>query len=144
MSTLVINRSFLKIAVNYLLASIFVAFFGVVYEMFSYGVYSYYMLYAFVFPLIGGVLPFLLLAIYGDSERFSKIKTPTALSRGLYHCGIATLTVGSVICGVLEIYGTTSYLTKYYWIVGVTLILTGLLLCKAKLPKNDSIDADDI
>lgn len=134
LSTSVINRSFLKIALNYLLFSIFVAFFGAVYEMFSYGVYSYFMLYAFAFPLVGGVLPFFLLAVYGGSERFSKIKLPTALSRGLYHCGIATLTIGSVICGVLEIYGTTSYLTKYYWIVGGLLMIGSLILYRATFP----------
>lgn len=144
MSTSVINRSFLKIAFTYILASIFVAFFGAVYEVFSYGVYSYFMLYAFAFPLIGGVLPFFALAIYGGSARFSKIKTPTAISRGLYHCGLVTLTVGSVICGVLEIYGTTSYLTKYYWIVGILLIIFSFILYKVRIPGKDSTDSDDI
>ena len=128
LSTSVINRSFLKIALNYLLFSIFAAFFGAVYELFSHSVYSYFMLYAFAFPLVGGTLPYFLLAMYGGSTRFSKIKLPTALSRGFYHCGIVTLTVGSIICGVLEIYGTTSYLSKYYWIVGGVLILLSFIL----------------
>ena len=134
MSTSVINRSFLKIALNYLLFSIFVAFFGAIYELFSHSVYSYFMLYAFAFPLAGGTLPYFLLAMYGGSTRFAKIKLPTALSRGFYHCGIATLTVGSVICGVLEIYGTTSYLTKYYWIMGIVLVIGSLILYQATFP----------
>ena len=141
LSTSVINRSFLKIALNYLLFSIFVAFFGAVYEVFSHSVYSYFMLYAFAFPLVGGTLPYFLLAMYGDSARFTKIKLPTALSRGFYHCGIVTLTVGSVICGVLEIYGTTSYLSKYYWIVGGVLILLSFILYKVKSLGNDSTES---
>lgn len=31
---------------------------GAVYETFSHGVFSYYMIYAFAFPLAGGVIPF--------------------------------------------------------------------------------------
>ncbi len=126
MSTSVINRTYLKTALVYLGVTIFVAFFGAVYELFSHGVYSYCMLYAFAFPLVGGVLPFFLLGLWGNAPSLRhRIKTPTALARKLHHAGIATLTVGSIICGVLEIYGTTSYLTKYYWIVG------GLLLVAA-------------
>ena len=140
LSTSVINRSFLKIALNYLLFSTFVAFFGAIYEVFSYGVYSYFMLYAFAFPLVGGTLPYFLLAMYGGSARFTKIKLPTAISRCLYHCGIVTLTVGSIICGVLEIYGTTSYLTKYYWIVGGALILLSFILYRTTFPASQQTE----
>ena len=42
----------------YLLLALVLALFGAVYEVFSHGVYSYYMLYAFAFPLAGGALPF--------------------------------------------------------------------------------------
>ena len=42
----------------YLLVTILCAAFGAVYELFSHGVFSYYMLYAFGVPLLGGVLPF--------------------------------------------------------------------------------------
>ena len=72
--------------------------------------------------------PVLLLAIHGNSERFSKIKKPTVSVPRPLSLRHRNTYCRSVICGVLEIYGTTSYLTKYYWIVGVTLILTGLLL----------------
>ena len=36
---------------------------GAVYELFSHGVYSYFMLYAFLFPLAGGALPLLALSL---------------------------------------------------------------------------------
>ena len=131
MSTSVTNRTILKTAFTYLLISIFVALFGAIYEMFSYGVYSYFMLYAFAFPLIGGTLPFFLLGMWGYSR-----KIPTALARNLYHSGIATLTVGSIIRGVLDIYGTTNQLSNYYWIIGVLLLITGVLSYLLQRPKS--------
>lgn len=122
LSTSVTNRSILKTAFTYLLISLFVALFGAIYEVFSYGVYSNFMIYAFAFPLVGGCLPFFLLGFWGYNR-----KLPTSLSRNLYHSGIATLTVGSVIRGVLEIYGTTNALSDYYWIVGIILVTAGLI-----------------
>ena len=49
-----------RITFRYLLATVLCAVFGAVYELFSHGVYAYGMLYAFAFPLVGGVLPCLL------------------------------------------------------------------------------------
>lgn len=46
----------------YLAVTLVCAAFGAVYEIFSHGVYSYFMLYAFAFPLCGGVLPCFLFA----------------------------------------------------------------------------------
>ena len=42
----------------YLFVSLFCVLFGAVYEYFSHEVYSYFMIYAFVIPQVGGVLPF--------------------------------------------------------------------------------------
>ncbi len=135
LSTSVTNRTFLKIAFTYLLISIFVALFGGIYEIFSHGVYSNYMIYAFSFPLVGGCLPFFILGMWsylGSSAHPLCLKAPGTLSRNLYHSGIATLTMGSIIRGVLDIYGTTSYLSKVYWIVGIPLILAAIIvyICK--------------
>ena len=41
-----------------LAVTVFVAFAGAVYEHFGRGVYSYYMIYAFAFPLLMGVVPY--------------------------------------------------------------------------------------
>lgn len=110
-----------KTAFVYLLVALFFALFGAVYEIYSHEVYSYYMLYAFSFPLIGGTLVFNILS-------FLKLqKYPNAIARNLYHSGIATLTVGSVVQGVLEIYGTTNALSDYYWSVGMVLIVIGVV-----------------
>ena len=109
-----------KAGFHYLSVSLFCVLFGAVYEYFSHEVYSYFMLYAFVFPLCGGALPFTALAL-GRT-----VKMPSFLPRQLYHFGIATLTVGSVMKGVLEIYGTTNDLTSIYWYVGIPLIVAAL------------------
>ena len=76
------------------------------------------MLYAFAFPLVGGVLPFFLLLC-------TRRPFPNRLTRSVYHAGIATLTVGSLVSGALEIYGTTSGLTAVYWIAGAALCVAG-------------------
>jgi len=112
----------LRIAKFYLLAALFTAFFGGVYEIFSHEVYSFSMIYAFAYPLAGGVLPFLLLAQRGGKN------FPGAAARQIYHAGIATLTVGSIMRGVLEIYGTTNSLVRWYTIAGLALVITGLAI----------------
>lgn len=113
-------RAAAKTSFVYLLISLFCALFGAVYERFSHGVYSFYMIYAFAFSLAGGTLPFFVLHL------LRAVKYPGALARNLYHSGIATLTVGSIVRGVLEIYGTTNVLARYYWIAGGALLLAGI------------------
>ena len=115
-----ITRQAAKTALIYLLISLFCALFGAVYEMFSHEVYSFYMLYAFTFPLAGGTLPFLAMSLF-------RKRYPKTIARNIYHSGIATLTVGSIIQGVLEIYGTTNHLTGLYWLVGVILLFAGII-----------------
>lgn len=77
------------------------------------------MIYAFAFPLAGGTLPFLLISL-SRPKRY-----PGAVAQNLYHSGVATLTVGSIIRGVLDIYGTTNSLTQLYWFIGVVLMGAG-------------------
>ena len=108
----------LRIAVNYVAAALFCALFGAVYEIFSHEVYSYPMIYAFAIPLAGGALPFLATAA-GLVRRW---RFPGVVSRSLYHAGIAVLTVGSILRGILEIYGTTNMLLWAYWIAGGLLV----------------------
>lgn len=100
----------------YLLISLFCLLFGAVYERFSHEVYSGFMLYAFAIPLIGGTLLCFLL------DQYSKNWMPGRLIRNLYNSGIATLTVGCVFQGVLDIYGTTNKLIMVYWVVGFCFI----------------------
>ncbi len=106
------RRLALSTARVYLIAAVGLAFFGGIYELFSHGVYSYAMLYAFGFSLAGGALPALLI---GLSEHCS---LPGKRVRNAWHSAMATWSVGSIVQGVLEIYGTTNRLTTVYWAAG--------------------------
>ncbi len=121
-----LREEFFTLAFRYLAASIFCALFGAIYEAFSFGVYSYFMIYAFGWPLIFGTLPFL---ARGAKKQSGSVAGQGRLLRRwglrLYHAGVATLTVGSIFRGILDIYGTTSNITKYYWIVGGGLVGVG-------------------
>lgn len=97
--------------------------FAAIYECFSHQVFSPFMLLAFLFPLLGGVIPCTLLLRAPAGKRVDEF------SRCLYRSGIAALTVGSLFRGILEIYGTTSCLSAVYWIAGIGLLLAGLLRC---------------
>jgi len=110
----------LRIAFVYTLVTIFCALFGAVYEAFSHGVYAYGMLYAFAFPLLGGVLPAILFLRHGKT-------LPSETSQQLWHFGISAFTVGSLFSGALEIYGTSSGLTAMYWLAGGTCLLLSVL-----------------
>lgn len=131
-----------RVSFSYLLAAVFCALFGAVYERFSHEVYSSYMLYAFAFPLVGGALPFGLLANWGrpmmpsDPDKRGSYtraarprpRMPGPCALGLYGAGIATLTVGSIFRGVLDIYGTSNSLVRVYWTAGIVLIALGLVV----------------
>lgn len=107
----------------YLAVTAFVLTFGIVYECFSHGVVSLYMVLAFLIPLVLGVLPF------GTVTVMKKNYYPSPIGSNTYHAGIATLTVGSIVKGVLDIYGTTSPYTSVYLILGVILCVFGVGYC---------------
>ena len=83
------------------------------------------MIYAFLLPLAGGALPYTLFSL-------GKGRYPGALSRWLGHAGIAALTVGSIMKGVLEIYGTTNSLTRVYPLAGVPMLALACLFYLSK------------
>jgi len=110
-----------------LIAAVFWALFGAIYEKFSHEVYSYAMIYAFAVPLIAGALPLVLLLC-----RKKPLRMPSAGTLVLWHAGLASFTVGLIFRGVLEIYGTTNSLMTVYPVTGgiltaaaLTVYLTG-------------------
>lgn len=106
----------------YIAATVFVALFGAVYECFSFGVYSYYMIYAFSVPLLLGVVPAAQLATAKQPKY-----VPLA-ARRLHHTGVGTLTVGAIVRGVLEIYGTSNDLCMVYGLAGGVLVTLAVLI----------------
>ncbi len=105
----------------YLLISIFLAITGFVYEQFSHGIYSFSMMYAFMVPLVLGTL------LNAVLERM-KAHAPAYITRQLWHTGVATLTLGLMVRGVFEIYGTANVLLNLYYIAGLILLLAGTCL----------------
>ncbi len=112
------EKKLLSVIRKYLLAAAFCAVFGIVYELFSHEVYTPYMYLACLIPLVGGTVPCLII-------HMARAPLPAALSSVLYACGIATLTVGSIMQGVLVIYGTTNRLMPIYAIAGALLLVVG-------------------
>lgn len=123
------NKEYGKIAFHALVFSVVVLVFGAIYEHFSYGVYSVYMIYAFAFPLLFEVLPFAVMTRFGSGKKLR----PGGIR--LYQFGMVTLTVGSLVTGILEIYGTTNSLTRFYWITGGILAVIGFVT--AHVPVKD-------
>ena len=102
-----------------LAGTVFLAVFGAIYEYFSHGVYSYYMIYAFAIPLIMGVVPYSFMLI-------KNIQLPVLLIN-LWNSSILTYSVGSVFAGVLSIYGTTNALIFVYPVAGTVLLIATLI-----------------
>lgn len=105
-----------KQGIVYIIITLLTLIFGLIYEMFSHGVISKFMLFAFAIPLVLGVAVSFIRYI-------AKIKTQTRLQMNLYNAGIATLTIGSIIKGVLDIYGTTNWKVYIYLLLGIALLI---------------------
>jgi hypothetical protein len=127
-----IKNEHLRHALIFLLISLFLVVFASVYEMFSFGVYSVFMIFAFTVPLcLGTMISLVLFAVRAHAT------SPAAAA--VYNSGIATLTVGSILKGVLDISGYTNHLMPVYAVSGAVLILTGAVLYFAKTGHDASI-----
>jgi len=105
--------SLLAVAVNY------------VYGLFGHGVHSGYMTWMFLYPLLGGAVFYNLisLAIPG-AIRVSRYR----MFFNTYNSGIAALTVGSFLKGILYIAGTDSAYTSYFDAAGWMLVAAGIIV----------------
>lgn len=122
----------MKKSLIYLGISIFVFIFGQIYEYFSHGVYSSYMMFAFLIPFIGLFIPSLLNNLILKRKITDNVTLP-------WKCGIATLTVGSIYKGVLEIYGTSGTFEPVYLIIGSLLcIIATIVLVTARVNKDQN------
>ena len=90
--------SAIKTGMRYLAASIVIAAAAAVYGLFSHGVYSYFMTYAFMVPLLAGALPHLTAALKTACGKacgslYEKISGAKDAQLAL----VATLTAGSLL-----------------------------------------------
>lgn len=107
---------------RYTLVTVFTAVFGYVYELFSHGVSSPYMVWLFVIPFTVGCLPDLVVRLapaLGAGGDWAQIFRAFA---------VATLTVGAAVEGVVEIYGTTSEYGVWYLAAGLALLAVAVVL----------------
>lgn len=116
-----IRRSWLVSARRYAVSSALCAVFSAIYEHFSHGVWSAWMVMLFAFPLLLGAVPAVVGAIRG--ARVSR------LARQLWACGVMTLAMGSCLRGVLEIYGTSSPIIGAYFPVGLAFLGFAAAIC---------------
>ncbi len=121
-------KSEVKWALGMFCFALFCAIFGGIYEVFSHEVYSFFMMYAFMIPLLASVLEYLWFV--------SAKKVPCALALWTGNMAVVTLTVGSLFQGVLEIYGTTSRLTVVYPIAAAVLMVVAVWSYQAQEDKD--------
>ena len=120
MSTLVTktnNKRFKKTAVVYTLITVFFFIFSRIYEHFSFGETSVYMHWLFGVPLIGGVVLLIFQKLIPNLSR---------LSLNLWNSAVATIAVGVLFRGIVNLSGRSTTLDLPYWYVG--LVLAGLAL----------------
>ena len=115
------------------LTTIFVFAFAQIYGLFSHGVYSAFMSYAFLLPLTLIFLPKFINLCTGnrlwngslETEEGEKKLFLSSLASFLWKSGVAVLTVGSLYKGVLDIYGTSGSFEWVYLVVGVLTLVSG-------------------
>ena len=126
MSTLDMNRPRPgRTALIYLLLSAACIAVTNIYALFGHGVRSASMDYMFLYPLLMGAAPYLLLAVLLPRirrRRFSRA------AFNLYNSGIAALTTGAMLNGILEIAGTASTYQPLFMAVGWIFVFIGFIL----------------
>ena len=137
MSTLVTktnNKRFKKTAVVYTLITVFFFIFSRIYEHFSFGETSVYMHWLFGVPLIGGVVLLIFQKLIPNLSR---------LSLNLWNSAVATIAVGVLFRGIVNLSGRSTTLDLPYWYVGIG--LAGLALLSMIFTRSVwEIDIQDI
>ena len=128
MTLYISEKSDLRTAAAYLIISVILAFAGAVYEYFSFGVYSYFMIYAFAIPLCLGTIPFMIKYMRssesnGKQQRIQGRSVKTQRSEDIYHSAVAALTAGSIVHGALMICGRPNSLVLIYPAAAAILLL---------------------
>jgi hypothetical protein len=108
-----------KTVIIYVFTTLFCIAFAYIYSLFSHGISSPFMSYTFVFSLVLGVVGYTVLGWLHLGNR-------TACN--LYNAGIATLTVGSILQGIIDIAGADTRYPVWYFLVGTIFVAIGGLM----------------
>ena len=103
----------------YAFSTLFCIALNYIYSLFGHGVSSPYMSYAFVFSLVLGIVGFIV---------FGWLNLENRIAFNLYNAGIATLTVGSILRGIIDIAGADTTYPVFYFLVGTVLVAIGGLM----------------
>ena len=150
----------LKTGMIYLAVSLAIAAAAAVYGLFSHGVYSYWMTYAFMIPMLLGAVPHLAHALRTEASKKEAVmqaasgepkrqKEPSLLSTfsgDVQIAVIAALTAGSLLKGALDIYGTTNRLLIAYPVIAVLTVIGAVILAKrreSKTPDGPALETAD-
>lgn len=110
--------------------SVFCFVFNKIYAIFGHGVNSDSMTYMFLYPLLLGVLPFLLLWLFvKQADNVPHYR----LFYNSYNSGIALLTIGSLLKGIFEIAGTSSPYLIVFTVCGWGMFAIGLVIYPVNL-----------
>ena len=121
----------------YLGITAFIALFGCVYEQFSHNVHTFYMWFAWIWVLIFGFVPYLLLYLLPIQ------KVPSMIPECIYNLGVALLTFRSIYKGVIIIYNTTGdAMILAYTILSIACLSLGTALYIIGLLLNRKTETD--
>lgn len=115
--------SVIKKMIPYLIVSVVCSICSLIYEHYSHGVVSIFMLYAFVVPLSAGILRLI----------FDKW-----LNNTIYRASWITLLVYSYMRGVIEIFGTTNKYLPVFLYTGIGLLLLSITIVEQNKKTNST------
>lgn len=119
------KKPLVKTVVVYLVLAFVAVVVNYIYGMFGHGVHSAAMTWMFLYPLLGGALIYFLI-----NWRLPNLSHQRAFRFGYnsYNSGIAALTLGSFLKGILEIAGTDSGYLIVFTVAGGLTLGMGLLI----------------
>ncbi|HWQ71126.1 MAG TPA: hypothetical protein VN370_02285 [Desulfitobacteriaceae bacterium] len=119
------NRRIRKTILVYLIISLLAVAIDNIYAVFGHGVSSAAMTWMFLYPLLGGTLFYLLIELLLPGIcQFTGYR----VFYNVYNSGIAVLTTGSFLKGILDIAGTNSPYVVLFSVAGWLFIASGLIL----------------
>lgn len=121
------NKRTIRTFITYLALTSFLFIFSRVYESLSYGETAFHMHYLFCVTLIDGSLLLGLMAIH---------RTLSRLTYNLWNSGVATITAGFLLRGIINLSGRSTTLDQPYWYVGAGFLILAVISLFIKQAKT--------
>lgn len=118
-----------KMAISYLVTTMFLLAFAGIYHIFSHGVVSLSLWLAWLPVVLTGIIVLLI-------NQTMKKRLNLELFRigfNVLNAGIATVVLGLLLMGIFEIAGTDSPYIHFYYIIGGCMSVVGLFITMASL-----------